>query len=77
MEGEDNNFTSGSEAEGNESTEACSHEKRLVAFGVPIVDFLAGKCHRTPAEERELHLVGVTAEGKLGSTVGDNLTPPG
>lgn len=32
--------------------------------------------HRRPAEEGEMHLVGVTDEGELDPTVGDNLTMP-
>ena len=77
MEGEDDNLTCRAKTEGNETSKAGSDEERLAAFCIPVIILLAHDRHRAPSEDGELHLVGMAAEGELGSPVGDDLTPPG
>ena len=75
-EGEDDNLTCGPKAEGDEAAEACGDEEGLVAFSVPVVELVAQQRHGTPTEECKLHLMGMAAEGELGSAVRDDLTSP-
>ena len=76
-QGEHYNLTRGAEAEGDEAAKASGDEERLLAFLVPAVDLFACECHGTPAKERELHLMGMAAEGELSSAVRDDLPSPG